>query len=166
MILNRSSHERGFGYGVIYGSEIVDLGDFRIRGEPVLHHFGLGLDAPRSWRGKLDKNDLLCIGVSLQDGDPICSYIDDTTGKMLIKMVSSTRFVSWNLISGTWSCGRSTSSSASRAHPQVLVASPTEGCVLAKVALSRHAILGIRHSDRCHHQYPRFPVSYDNWRVR
>ncbi|KAI8595900.1 hypothetical protein EDD21DRAFT_420191 [Dissophora ornata] len=85
-IVNKmSSHERGFGYGAIYKSEIVDLGDFRIRGEPVLHHFGLGLKAPRSWRGKLDKDGLLCISVTLQDGDPICSYIDGTTGKTSIK---------------------------------------------------------------------------------
>ncbi|KAI8594327.1 hypothetical protein EDD21DRAFT_409816 [Dissophora ornata] len=85
MILNKSTHEHGFGYGAIYKSEIVDLGDFRIHGEPVLHHFGLGLDPPRSWRGKLDKDGLLCIGVTLQDGDPICSYLDDTTGNTSVK---------------------------------------------------------------------------------
>ncbi|KAG0374389.1 MAG: hypothetical protein J3R72DRAFT_226730 [Linnemannia gamsii] len=85
MILNKSSHERGFGYGTIYKSEIVDLGDFRVRGEPVLHHFGLGLDAPRGWREKLDNDGLPCIGVTLKEGDPICAYIDDTTGKTSIK---------------------------------------------------------------------------------
>ncbi|KAG0261299.1 DNA-directed RNA polymerase I subunit rpa2 [Mortierella polycephala] len=85
MILNKSSHERGFGYGTIYKSEIVNLDDFRVRGEPVLHHFGLGADAPRSWREKLDKDGLPCIGVILKEGDPICAYIDDTTGKTSIK---------------------------------------------------------------------------------
>ncbi|KAF9584296.1 DNA-directed RNA polymerase I subunit rpa2 [Lunasporangiospora selenospora] len=85
MILNKSSHERGFGYGLIYKSEIVDLGDFRVRGEPVLHHFGLGLDAPRAWREKLDRDGLPCIGVTLKEGDPLCAYIDDTTGKTSIK---------------------------------------------------------------------------------
>ncbi|KAI8594475.1 hypothetical protein EDD21DRAFT_421685 [Dissophora ornata] len=85
MVLNRSSHEHGFNYGAIYKSEIVDLGDFRIRGNPVLHYFGLGLDAPRSRREKLNKDGLLCIGVTLHEGDPICSYIDDTTGKTSVK---------------------------------------------------------------------------------
>ncbi|KAF9362760.1 DNA-directed RNA polymerase I subunit rpa2 [Mortierella sp. NVP85] len=85
MILNKSSHERGFGYGTIYKSEIVDLGDLRVRGEPILHHFGLGADAPRSWREKLDKDGLPCIGVILREGDPMCAYIDDTTGKTSVK---------------------------------------------------------------------------------
>ncbi|KAF9930755.1 DNA-directed RNA polymerase I subunit rpa2 [Modicella reniformis] len=85
MILNKSSHERGFGYGTIYKSEIIDLTDLRIRGEPVLHHFGLGLDAPRSWREKLDKDGLPCIGVTLGEGDPMCAYIDDTTGKTSVR---------------------------------------------------------------------------------
>ncbi|KAI8597993.1 hypothetical protein EDD21DRAFT_399416 [Dissophora ornata] len=89
MILNRSSHEHVFGYGAIYKSEIVDLGDFRIRGEPVLHHFGLGLDAPRFWRERLNKDGLPCIGVSLQESDRICSYINDTTGKTSIKKYKS-----------------------------------------------------------------------------
>ncbi|KAI8595066.1 hypothetical protein EDD21DRAFT_421035 [Dissophora ornata] len=80
-----SSHERGFGYGAIYKSETVDLGDFRIRDEPVLHHFGLGLDAPQSWREKLNKDGLLCISVTLHEGDPICSCIDDTAGNTSIK---------------------------------------------------------------------------------
>ncbi|KAI8605326.1 hypothetical protein EDD21DRAFT_440448 [Dissophora ornata] len=67
MILDKSSYERGFGYGAIYKSEIVDSGDFTIRGEPALHHFGLGLDAPRSWKEKLNKDGLLCIGVALHE---------------------------------------------------------------------------------------------------
>ncbi|KAG0233969.1 DNA-directed RNA polymerase I subunit rpa2 [Actinomortierella wolfii] len=85
MILNKSAHERGFGYGTIYKSEIVDLEDLRVRGEPILHHFGLGVDAPRAWREKLDKDGLPCIGVTLREGDPLCAYIDDTTGKTSIK---------------------------------------------------------------------------------
>ncbi|KAI8598128.1 hypothetical protein EDD21DRAFT_407072 [Dissophora ornata] len=75
MILNRSSHERGFGCGAIY----------KIRGGAVLHHFGLGLDSPRSWREKVNKDGLLCIGVTLHEGNPIFSYIDGTTGKTSTK---------------------------------------------------------------------------------
>ncbi|KAI8594889.1 hypothetical protein EDD21DRAFT_421216 [Dissophora ornata] len=130
MILNKSTHERGFGYGAIYKSEIVNLGDFEIRGEPVLHHFGLGLDPPRSWRGKLDKDGLLCIDVTLQDGDPICSYIDDTTGKMSVKKY--------------------------KGMEEGIVDKDRRVCA-SKVALSRHAILGIPYPARCHHQPPHSP---------
>src|SRR5882757_3013503 len=47
MILNKSSHERGFGYGTVYKSQIVDLKEMRgaakSTASPTLH-FGLGYD--------------------------------------------------------------------------------------------------------------------------
>lgn len=39
MILSRSSYQRGFGHGIIYKVEYVDLGEYRQRGEDILHHF-------------------------------------------------------------------------------------------------------------------------------
>ncbi|KAL1923734.1 uncharacterized protein VTP21DRAFT_8714 [Calcarisporiella thermophila] len=85
MILNKSSHERGFGYGTVYKSEIVDLGELRARNEPITNHFGLGPDAPRTWREKLDRDGLPYVGVRLREGDPICAYTNDITGKTSIK---------------------------------------------------------------------------------
>src|SRR5882672_10746409 len=55
MILNKSSHERGFGYGTIFKSQIVDLkevvkGSTRYNAAPILH-FGLGRDTVRHGDG-------------------------------------------------------------------------------------------------------------------
>ncbi|RUP17074.1 hypothetical protein BC936DRAFT_139472, partial [Jimgerdemannia flammicorona] len=85
MILNKSSHERGFGYGTVYKSEIIDLGEMKQQGEGILHHFGMGKDADKKWREKLDWDGMPFIGVTLKDGDPICAYVDDTTGRTHVK---------------------------------------------------------------------------------
>ncbi|CAI2174047.1 1708_t:CDS:10 [Funneliformis geosporum] len=79
MIINKSSHERGFAYGTIYKSEVVDLGDYRSRGEPIKFHFGFEKDAPPAWREKLDNDGFPFIGIKLTNGDPLCAYYDDTT---------------------------------------------------------------------------------------
>ncbi|KZP13484.1 beta and beta-prime subunits of DNA dependent RNA-polymerase [Athelia psychrophila] len=91
MILNKSSHERGFGYGTVYKSQIVDLKDMhgasKSASAPTLH-FGLGDDirteeGPRQhnccqW---LDKDGLPNVGTRLVSGDPIAAYLDDVTGR-------------------------------------------------------------------------------------
>ncbi|KAH7887491.1 hypothetical protein F5I97DRAFT_2009198 [Phlebopus sp. FC_14] len=91
MILNKSAHERGFGYGTVYKSQIVDLKDVRgaskSTSSPTLH-FGLGYEI-RTEEGDrqhpcmqfLDKDGLPCIGAKLESGDPIAAYVDDTTGR-------------------------------------------------------------------------------------
>ncbi|CAK5262905.1 unnamed protein product [Mycena citricolor] len=95
MILNKSAHERGFGYGTVYKSQIVDLRDMHGAAKtsaPTLH-FGLGRDIQR--RGErahhcldfLDTDGLPFVGTKLDSGDPIAAYIDDTTGR--------TRFVKY-----------------------------------------------------------------------
>ena len=47
MILNKSAHERGFGYGTVYKAQIIDLKDLQGRSAsssaPTLH-FGLSYD--------------------------------------------------------------------------------------------------------------------------
>ncbi|CAG8488279.1 548_t:CDS:10 [Acaulospora colombiana] len=85
MIINKSSHERGFGYGTIYKSEIISLEDFRRIGDPIQHHFGLGEDAPPSWREKLDDDGLPFIGTRLTTDDSLCAYIDETKGVTKVK---------------------------------------------------------------------------------
>ncbi|TFK43845.1 hypothetical protein BDQ12DRAFT_731813 [Crucibulum laeve] len=90
MILNKSAHERGFAYGTVYKSQIVDLKDMRGASKsttaPSLH-FGLGRDIRTDGEKAhfccnfLDMDGLPFIGARLSSGDPIAAYIDDTTGK-------------------------------------------------------------------------------------
>lgn len=96
MILNKSAHERGFGYGTVYKSATVDLkevpGATRNTSVPTLH-FGLGYDIRtegpniHSCAEFLDDDGLPFVGVKLSPGDPYAAYIDDTTGR--------TRFVKY-----------------------------------------------------------------------
>ncbi|KAH9939259.1 beta and beta-prime subunits of DNA dependent RNA-polymerase [Epithele typhae] len=91
MILNKSAHERGFGYGTIYKSYIVDLqelsGSRRATSAPTLH-FGVGPEI-RMGDGErqhpaaklIDADGLPAVGVRLNPGDPIAAYVDDTTGR-------------------------------------------------------------------------------------
>ncbi|KIJ56502.1 hypothetical protein M422DRAFT_197419 [Sphaerobolus stellatus SS14] len=89
MILNKSAHERGFGYGTVYKSQIVDLKDVKgasRSGAPKLHFgFGSGKMLGRPKDGPdvgeiLGQDGLPVVGARLNPGDPISAYIDDTTG--------------------------------------------------------------------------------------
>lgn len=90
MILNKSAHERGFAYGTVYKSLVVDLQDMRNAGKssaPNLH-FGLGDDIhvhdddrQHSCMQFLDGDGLPTIGVKLEYGNPVAAYIDDVTGR-------------------------------------------------------------------------------------
>ncbi|KAG9039317.1 DNA-directed RNA polymerase I subunit rpa2 [Serendipita sp. 407] len=86
MILNKSSHERGFGYGTIYKSMIVDLKEQRGAIKSTLApslHFGLGkLPADATARNILDQDGLPIVGTKINPGDPIAGYEDDTTGRI------------------------------------------------------------------------------------
>jgi DNA-directed RNA polymerase I subunit RPA2 len=85
MILNKSAHERGFGYGTVYKSEIIDLNTYRTRGEPITYRFGLDPVKGKKYSSKLGADGLPHIGVLLTNDDPMCSYIDESTGKNIIK---------------------------------------------------------------------------------
>ncbi|KAH3668897.1 hypothetical protein OGAPHI_002652 [Ogataea philodendri] len=90
MIINKSADERGFGYGVVYKVEKVDLSLNRKRGDPITQHFGFGDDEwPQSWQDKLDNDGLPFIGVHVEEGDPICAYYDDILGKTKVKTYHS-----------------------------------------------------------------------------
>lgn len=85
MILNKSAHERGFGYGTVYKADIFDLkgvpGASRST-KPTLH-FGLGRDVKEDHdaRNIISEDGLPIIGTKVKTGDPLCAYIDDTTGR-------------------------------------------------------------------------------------
>jgi DNA-directed RNA polymerase I subunit RPA2 len=89
MILNKSAHERGFAYGTIYKSQIIDLKDVRGASKsstPSLH-FGLGNDIKLNGENAhhckefVDRDGLPFAGARVSPGDPIAAYIDDTTGR-------------------------------------------------------------------------------------
>jgi len=86
-ILNKSSFERGFGNGMIYKTEIADLSEYRVRGEPIHHRFGIR--DRREVSGKLDQDGLPFVGARLEDGDPLYSVLDETTGLAHIERFKS-----------------------------------------------------------------------------
>ncbi|KAI9139918.1 hypothetical protein BKA69DRAFT_1030032 [Paraphysoderma sedebokerense] len=90
MIINKSSHERGFGYGTVYKSEIIDLDDYRPRGEPAGSiTFGLHADDASKYGHILDQDGLPFIGAKITSGLPLASVIDHNTGRAkLIKFKS------------------------------------------------------------------------------
>lgn len=91
MIINKSADERGFGYGTVYKVEKYDLSLSRKRGDPITQHFGFGEDEwPASWREKLDFDGMPCVGVKVEDGDPVVAYYDDTLGRTKVKTYHST----------------------------------------------------------------------------
>ncbi|TPX47723.1 DNA-directed RNA polymerase [Synchytrium endobioticum] len=98
MIIARSSHDRGFGHGIIYKGEFVDLTEHTKTGENC--YFGLkykngtygpgrgGTDAPYKVHEVtkfLDVDGLPHIGVKLTAKDPMYAYVDE--GKGTIRVV-------------------------------------------------------------------------------
>ncbi|KAJ3020059.1 UNVERIFIED_CONTAM: hypothetical protein HDU68_010385, partial [Siphonaria sp. JEL0065] len=96
-ILSKSSHERGYGYGTVYKSEFVDLGEKQRRsatgGKPHLH-FGLfGPKGESSFikKDQLDKllsfidfDGLPKVGIKLSDGEPLYAYYNDIDGQVTV----------------------------------------------------------------------------------
>jgi DNA-directed RNA polymerase I subunit RPA2 len=76
MIINKSAHERGFGFGTVYKTKKINLAeDNRTRKSGVTHMFGF---APNSvvkaqWRETLDDDGLALAGVKIKDGSIIAA---------------------------------------------------------------------------------------------
>ena len=82
MILNKSAHERGFGYGTVYKSDIFDLKDER--GTANQFHFGYAQDLKtkeHSSKELVGDDGLPRVGAKIHQGDPICAYADTISGK-------------------------------------------------------------------------------------
>ncbi|KAG6910138.1 hypothetical protein DXG01_012897 [Tephrocybe rancida] len=90
MILNKSAHERGFGYGTVYKSHIIDLkeakGAVRSSTAPTLH-FGIGPDIKQIGErahacvDTIDVDGLPFIGAVVSPGAPLAAYTNDVTGR-------------------------------------------------------------------------------------
>ncbi|KAJ1727936.1 hypothetical protein LPJ72_005694, partial [Coemansia sp. Benny D160-2] len=83
MILNKSAHERGFGYGSIYKTEYVDLTRFRKPGDAATMRFGLGRDvlAKADVTERIDVDGLPFPGIRVEDGDALYAVIDEVRGR-------------------------------------------------------------------------------------
>ncbi|KAG5266530.1 hypothetical protein AALO_G00233170 [Alosa alosa] len=81
MIVNKSSWERGFAYGCVYKTELVDLTE-KVKGEDGVV-FGVQPGDPRVI-DHLDADGLPAIGTTLHYGDPFYSYINLNTGKGVV----------------------------------------------------------------------------------
>ncbi len=84
MILNKSAHERGFGHGTIYKSQVIDLqgiGDRRKKPTKPTLHFGMGPDitANHTARTIVDLDGFPILGASIRSKQPLAAYINDTT---------------------------------------------------------------------------------------
>ncbi|KAF1985390.1 beta and beta-prime subunits of DNA dependent RNA-polymerase [Aulographum hederae CBS 113979] len=88
MIINKSAHERGFGYGSIYKQKHIDLGE-KSRTKVPQKLFGFAPEGlvKAEWRVHLDDDGLPHVGTHLRDGDRICAYhtvsLDSTTNKLV-----------------------------------------------------------------------------------
>ena len=108
MIINKASYERGFGHGSLYLTVTVDLNDFKRKGEPLTYRFGNLRDSggpptpppghepedegaadagrgARLYEKKLGADGFPAIGQTLQQGDPLCAYVDESTGRHNVK---------------------------------------------------------------------------------
>jgi DNA-directed RNA polymerase I subunit RPA2 len=93
MILNKSAHERGFGYGQIYKNEFIDLGEKQRKGEDMNVFFGLrcvsGKRLPTEQEVKvrefLDADGLPQVGVKLTNGDPFYCWVDEVKGQVKVE---------------------------------------------------------------------------------
>lgn len=81
MILNKSAHERGFGYGTIYKAKKVDLNEDKgRRGAQVSSVFGFapGGLIKAQWRATLDDDGLPAVGTKVREGDAIAAHYSVT----------------------------------------------------------------------------------------
>lgn len=87
MILNKSAHERGFGYGTVYKAQIIDLkGGRGAASGAAVDHFGLGPDvkATNPVRDTVDDDGYPLVGIRLTPGCAIAAHVSDASGKTVV----------------------------------------------------------------------------------
>lgn len=82
MIINKSSHERGFGHGTIYKTKKIEIADQkRTSSKNIQKLFGFapGGLVKAEWKALLDVDGLPHIGRKVVEGDILCAYHTVTT---------------------------------------------------------------------------------------
>lgn len=80
MIINKSSHERGFGYGTIYKTKLYHLDEKESRRSKSkreitkLFGFAPGGEIKAEWRNTLDEDGLPHVGVKVKEGSLIAAW--------------------------------------------------------------------------------------------
>ncbi|KAJ1516532.1 hypothetical protein HMI55_002014 [Coelomomyces lativittatus] len=175
MIINKSSDERGFGYGTIYKTVQLDLEDYRRTGEPLVHAFSYP-KAESNPHPILDADGFPFVGARLQQGDPLACIVDLVTGETTlvkykeaddvfvhsVRLVGSVRTSSTSLpthttvashskLSNRSDTSTSSTSSSSSSTSSSTLSSATEGlCVRAFIQLRmpRPPMIGDKFSSR------------------
>lgn len=79
MIINKSAHERGFGYGTVYKTKIHHLDEKERKSRSrqqvsKLFGFAPGGEIRAEWRNTLDEDGLPHIGAKVREGSPIAAW--------------------------------------------------------------------------------------------
>uniref|UniRef100_A0AAV1UUX8 DNA-directed RNA polymerase subunit beta n=1 Tax=Peronospora matthiolae TaxID=2874970 RepID=A0AAV1UUX8_9STRA len=83
MILNKSSYERGFGHASVYKQLVVDISSSGKQGSTTSKKYFSNIKTDGSGEfcsTKLDRDGFPHVGQVVNNGDPIASWIDETTG--------------------------------------------------------------------------------------
>ena len=92
MIINKSAHERGFGYGTIYKTKVIRLDENTRKSRSSknvseLFGFATGGLIKAEWRDRLDEDGLPHIGLMVNEGDVIAASnsvtLDPSTGRLV-----------------------------------------------------------------------------------
>lgn len=95
MIINKGSFDRGFGHASLYTTTIVDLSELRRTGEPPCHSFGNRGEGVNDagdtvlFEPQLGPDGLPEVGSKVKKGDPLCTIIDESTGRHIVKRHTS-----------------------------------------------------------------------------
>jgi DNA-directed RNA polymerase I subunit RPA2 len=104
MIINKSSHERGFGYGTVYKTKVHSLDEKDSRrtkskqAVQKLFGFAPGSEIRAEWRATLDEDGFPHIGAEIKEGSIVAAYHTvryDATSDSYINVDGITHFVKY-----------------------------------------------------------------------
>ncbi|KAI9697098.1 MAG: DNA-directed RNA polymerase I subunit RPA2 [Bogoriella megaspora] len=77
MIINKSAHERGWGYGTVYKTKKIDIAEEGMRGQSrigKLFGFAPGSKIKREVQETLDTDGIICVGTQVTEGTYLAAY--------------------------------------------------------------------------------------------